>query len=329
MPKNPPRPASVIVTVKNEQQSLPRLLESLFAQTVEPAEVVVADGGSTDGTLAVLEAYKARGFPLTVLSVPGANISQGRNAAIAAARCELIASTDAGVVLEPNWLSELLRPFSTPDPPDVVAGFFTAAPCSTFEKALGATTLPDLRDIRPAGFLPSSRSVAFTRSAWQVVAGYPEWLDYCEDVVFDLKLRQAGLRFAFAPLALAHFRPRPDLRSFFRQYYRYARGDGKAGLFARRHAVRYATYTVGPLAFLAGIWYKRLWLPLALAALAYSWMPYRRLLPSFRDERPWERMASIALVPAIRLVGDVAKMIGYPVGLCWRWRWRGLRNWRE
>ena len=323
-----PPPVSVIVTVKNEERSLAALLDSLLAQTLPPAEVVVADGGSTDNTVPLLERYVSTGAPLRVLSVPGANISQGRNAAIATARNEIVASTDAGVRLEPEWLAELARPFAQSDPPDVVCGFFRPDPRSTFETALGATTLPDLRDVDPTRFLPSSRSVAFTRSAWRRAGGYPEWLDYCEDVVFDLRLRELGCRFAFAPNALAHFRPRPHLRAFFLQYYRYARGDGKAGLFAKRHLVRYAVYSVGPLAFLAGFWYKLLWVPLALAAGAYLWKPYRRLLPALQGAGLPRKASALALVPIIRLVGDVAKMIGYPVGLRWRCQHRGGRDWR-
>ena len=40
------------------------------------------------------------------------------------------------------------------------------------------------------------------------------------------------------------FVPRESLRSFWTQYYRYARGDGKADLWRKRHAIRYATYFV-------------------------------------------------------------------------------------
>lgn len=316
-------PVSVIVTVKNEERSIADLLESLLSQTVPPAEVVVVDGGSTDGTVHLVESYAGRGVPVRVLCLPGANISKGRNAAIAAAQNEVVASTDAGVRLEPQWLEELARPFASADPPDVVCGFFRADPRSVFEAVLGASTLPHMREIDPSTFLPSSRSVAFRRSAWQRAGGYPEWLDYCEDVILDLRLRELGCKFAFAPHALVHFRPRPNLRAFFVQYYRYARGDGKAGLFAKRHLVRYVAYGVGPLAFLAGIWYKLAWLPLAVAAAAYLCTPYRRLLSSLPGASVSDKAMALALVPVVRLVGDVAKMVGYPVGLRWRWRHRG------
>jgi len=313
---------SVIATVLNEEASVGRLVDTLLAQTRPPDEIVVADGGSADGTLEALRVRVQRGAPLHLLIARGANISQGRNAAIREATGDVVASVDAGVRLSPVWLEELVRPFEAPggETVDVVAGWFESDPRSIFELALGATTLPALDEVDPQRFLPSSRSVAFRRSAWALVGGYPEGLDYCEDVVFDLALRRAGCRFAFAPRAVAHFRPRRGLPAFFRQYYRYARGDGKAGLWPRRHATRYAAYALGPLAFLAGFWYKRSWLALALAGSAYLYRPYRHLLPALRGRPAGDQLAALSWVPAVRLVGDVAKMIGYPVGAFWRLR---------
>ncbi|MHB1131305.1 MAG: glycosyltransferase [Chloroflexota bacterium] len=319
---------SLIITVKNEADSLPGLLDSLCTQTRAADEIVVTDGGSTDNTVGVLESYGERGLPIKVLVRPGCNISEGRNEAIQTATGDIIVATDAGVRLTPEWLCQLVQPYDESEPPDIVCGFFRADASSTFELALGATTLPDWSDIDLPHFLPSSRSVAFRRSAWEQVGGYPEWLDYCEDIVFDLKLRDAGFKFALAPLALVYFRPRSSFRKFFLQYYRYARGDGKASLFGRRHAVRYATYALGPLAFLAGLWYKVVWLPLALAATAYLWTPYRRLLPQLHGGGPGRCALALGLPPLIRLVGDAAKMIGYPIGCCWRVRHRGGRGWR-
>ena len=240
-----PDRVSVITTVLNEANSIDILLDSLAQQTRVPDEVVVVDGGSTDGTFDRLERYAHRSpFKLQVISRPGHNISQGRNVAIAAAQHGLIAATDAGVRLEKDWLEQLLVPLQSEGSADVVSGAFMAAPETLFELALGAVTLPAISEIDPLIFNPSSRSVAFRREAWQRVGGYPEWLDYCEDLLFDLNLRAAQFRFAFAPRAVAHFRPRPTLSAFYRQYYRYARGDGKADLWRYRHLIRYGTYLV-------------------------------------------------------------------------------------
>lgn len=315
---------SLICTVLNEGEAIRRLMDSLLAQTRLPDEIVFVDGGSRDNTVAVIREYADR-LPLVVLVERGANISRGRNVAIAIANGEIIASVDAGVVLEPQWLEELVRPILD-GAAEVSAGFFVSDPHSTFEVALGATTLPDVEDIQPETFLPSSRSVAFTRRAYEAAGSYPEWIDYCEDLIFDLRLRQAVGPFAWAPRAIAHFRPRSTAKAFAKQYYRYARGDGKADLWRKRHAIRYGIYLIAlPALLFLGLWHKPWWLLGLLGGIAaYCQTPYRRLAKRLPALSPRERVRAILLVPLIRGLGDVAKMAGYPAG----WQWR-LRNWKQ
>jgi glycosyltransferase involved in cell wall biosynthesis len=324
---------SVIITVLNEAKSLPGLFDSLAAQTRLPDEVVVTDGGSVDGTLTLLRAEQKRNrLPLTIVERPGANISQGRNAAIAVAQGGIIAVTDAGVRLAPNWLERLVAPLERTISVEthVVAGFFRPDPRTLFEVAMGATVLPELRDVDPAGFLPSSRSVAVRKAAAEAVEGYPEWLDYCEDLIFDLRLRNRFGPFIFSPGALVYFRPRGSLRGFVKQYYQYARGDGKADLWRRRHLIRYFTYLVAvPGIGVLGWRRKRLWLALYLISIPGMLLtPWRRLPPLWGEYGPLDRLKAFLLVPIIRVIGDVAKMVGYPVGLWWRWRNRPP-NWKE
>ncbi len=310
---------SVVFTVLNEADSLPQLLDSLATQTRSPDEVVICDGGSTDGTLLLLEAESR--LPLRVVRRLGANISQGRNAAIEAATGEIIAVTDAGVRLSPQWLEKIVAPFEDART-QVVAGFFRPDPQTVFEAAMGATVLPELWEVNPARFLPSSRSVAFRKSAWAAVGGYPEWLDYCEDLIFDFRLRERYGRFVFASEALVHFRPRSTLRAFFAQYYRYARGDGKADLWRRRHAIRYLTYLVAaPLIAVAGALVSPWWWALCLISIpGMFWVGWRRLARMWGGLSPAQRLQAVLWVPVIRVTGDVAKMVGYPVGVRWRWR---------
>ncbi|MDX1686949.1 MAG: glycosyltransferase [Candidatus Promineifilaceae bacterium] len=316
---------SVIMTVKNEGRSLRPLLDSLIQQTRPPDEVVVCDGGSTDDTIAVLEAYR-RWLPLRIVVAPGSNISQGRNRAIAEAAGPIIAATDAGVILSPVWLEEIVRPI-VDEGAAVVSGWFEADPYTDFEVVMGATVLPTVEDVDPRRFLPSSRSVAFQKEAWAAVGGYPEWLDYGEDLIFDMKLREQFGPFPFAPRAVVYFRPRGTMRAFIRQYYRYARGDGKAGLWPKRHAIRYTTYLLLLPYLLRAIWHgrRRGWVGLLAGCAAYCFRPARRLWAATYGWRPPARLRAFALVPIIRLVGDVAKMIGYPPGVLWRWRRRPPR----
>jgi glycosyltransferase involved in cell wall biosynthesis len=311
---------SLIATILNEGEALSVLLDSIIKQSYPPDEVVICDGGSEDQTLSVLDSYQDR-LPLKVIQRPGANISEGRNAAIRVASYPLIAVTDAGVRLSPSWLEHLIAPLRNPQN-RVSAGFFLPDAQGPFEVAMGAAVLPQVNDINPATFMPSSRSVAFRREAWEQVGGYPEWLDYCEDLVFDFRLFKLCGPFAFVPEAVVFFRPRTSLSAFLKQYYLYSRGDGKAHLFPRRHAIRYLTYgPVLPLLIGVSIIHHPLWSVILFAGGLYMfWTPYRRLFQQWQALTTIQKLVAILWIAVIRIGGDVAKMAGYPAGVLWRLR---------
>jgi glycosyltransferase involved in cell wall biosynthesis len=327
-PDHPTRPTvSLIMTVYNEGASMRGVLDSFLAQTRQPDEIVIVDGGSTDDTVPIMSEYADR-LPLHVFGSLGCNISEGRNIAISKATGDIIAATDAGTRLPPEWLARIIQPFEDDPAIHVTAGFFHADPHTPFEVAMGATVLPLEDEIDPASFLPSSRSVAFRKSAWAAVGGYPEWIDFCEDLIYDINLHTLYAPFGWAPEAAVAFRPRTSLRAYWKQYYQYARGDGKADLWRKRHAIRYATYLIGvPALFALGAAWGPLWWALYLVGAAvYLRQPYRRL-PTvwtlYRGDHPptWrDKLAAWLLVPVIRVVGDIAKMVGYPVGWAWRLR---------
>ena len=252
---------SLLLTVKNEATNIALLLKSIANQSRLPDELIITDGGSVDGTYEALTRFKAEqadqeeGICVVVKQLTGSNISEGRNAAVALSTGTILAITDAGVMLPVDWLEKIITPLICDQELDVVSGFFHATPQNAFEAALGAVTLPLADEINPRHFLPSSRSIALRRSVMEAVGGYPEWLDYCEDLILDLRLRSSGAKFRFLPSASVGFRPRNSLSKYGLQYFRYARGDGKADLWRLRHAIRYFVYLlVAPLLLVLGIY---------------------------------------------------------------------------
>jgi glycosyltransferase involved in cell wall biosynthesis len=311
---------SLICTVRDEEDTIAALLDSVLAQTRRPDEMIVNDDGCRDRTMAIVEGYRGR-LPLhTTRCSPESNVSRGRNAAIRAARGPLVACTDAGLRLDRRWLEEIVAPLERGEA-DLVAGFYRSDPRTPFERVLGAVNYSRLEEVDPAKFLPAGQSMAFARALWEAVGGFPEEQPYCEDFVFTLRALRRGYRKSFAPNALVHFRPRSSLGALFRQYRNYAYGDGLANLWPRRHLLRYATYALALTLAVAGLSYPCLWVGVLIPGAMYLGRYYARLGPDWRALPSAWRIAAIFLVPLIRLVDDVAKMVGYPRG-AWEHRRR-------
>lgn len=311
---------TLIATLLNEAGNLDEWWTSILGQSRPPDEVVLVDGGSRDGTVELLRALSATApFPVRLEACEGCNIARGRNLAIAMAGGDVIAVTDAGCVLGPYWLESLVAPLEADAGVDLVAGFYQPLTGGFFEEISACATLPLPWEVRERRFMPSSRSLAFRRSVWESVGGYPEWLDIGEDMYFNHAWRKSGIRSVMARDALVYWRMRRDLRSLLRQYFLYARGDGESGMYPQRHLLRFATY--GWLAFCAGSWRaRRLAGPAAAAGLLYAGRRWIRI-PVFMQGRPAREMA--AAVPCIALLMlaiDGAKMAGYLAGLARRKR---------
>src|SRR6266540_3302870 len=184
--------SAIIVTVLNEARHIRELLTSLESQTRIPEVIVITDGGSTDGTQEMLQDFASTTqLPFHWEVVPG-NRSRGRNAAIRLAHADAIAVTDVNV-LESHWFERIVEPLERGDA-DVVAGWYAPIGDTPRERAMGCMTLYSIEQIEPGSFVPASRSIAFTRAAWERVGGYEEQLDAAEDTYLVLAMLRGGRR---------------------------------------------------------------------------------------------------------------------------------------
>jgi len=298
---------SLIATVLNADDHIGAFLSSVAAQDRVPDEVIVVDGGSADGTL---ERLRDAGDAITLIEEPGANIARGRNLAIAAASYDAIAVADADCAYGPEWLAALVAPLEAGA--DVAMGWTEPVIASLLDACVASLGFPlAAAEVDETTFMPSARSVAFRREAIDAIGGYPEWLAIGEDMWVNHRWRERGFAMLMAPDAVASWHPRGSLAAIWNQYLRYARGDGQAGMFPERHALRFAVYG-GLLAALAS---RRTW-PKLLAvggAVAYARTPIARAHARLTDPR--DRAVATVAVPALLAFTDVAKMWGYALGL--------------
>ena len=94
---------AVCVTVRNEVDDAASLVASLQEQDLRADEIVIVDGGSTDGTFESLRTAAGDDRRFSLRRAPGTNIAAGRNLAIGATQAPLIAVTDAGLQRSRHW----------------------------------------------------------------------------------------------------------------------------------------------------------------------------------------------------------------------------------
>jgi len=296
---------SMVATVKDAAPYVGEFLASVAAQTRAPDEVIVVDGGSADGTLETLRAASG----VTLIEEPGANIARGRNLAVRAAAHDAIAVSDADCVLEPHWLERLIEPLERGA--DVSMGVYRPLARTFFEECAAAISIKEPDELREDTYMPSARSVAFRRDAFERAGSYPEWMGLGEDMYLNHRWRELGVRMDLALDAVVARRPRPDVAAYWRQFAGYAEHDARGGMHAGRHALRFAAY--GALA-VAVASRRRGLLALAVAAGGlYAARPVRRAWR--RMPSPGRRLAVLGAVPALMAATDLAKMAGYLRGI--------------
>lgn len=304
---------SVIMTVKNDAAGTRQTIESLLAQERQPDEIVIVDGGSTDSTCELLAQLTQAHHHIRMVSAPGANIARGRNLAIEAARNEIIAGIDAGCVARRDWLANLIRPFEHSSKAEFVAGMYRIAPQSLFENVVGLATMRgQIEPVDPATFNPSARSVAFTKSLWSRVGGWPEWLNFSEDTWFDHRVRDTGANWHFAENAIVEWRPRGTWRSLAKQFYHYGTGRGLTGIDAASFHYNLRNLLIVAILGIGTIFSPWLVVPvIGTLCYFYVWTFHGKAIKILRRTKSW---LAYPMTLAVMWVVLFSNLVGFLVG---------------
>jgi glycosyltransferase involved in cell wall biosynthesis len=298
---------SVVVPVLNEREHIGALIEALLAQTAPPAEIVVADGGSIDGTAELLAGWAAREPRLRVVAGPG-GIAENRNAAIAAASHEVIACTDAGCLPEPDWLEQITGPFEAGA--DWVAGMSRPAATTTAGAAIGYALMPVPEEVDPARFVPGGASQAFRKSVWAVVGGFPEGMAAGEDTLFGHRLKDAGYRPVFRPQAMVRWAAPQRPPEMLRKAFRWGMADGRAGTAGWAYARACAAYWAPVGLILLGLGLRNGWLA-AAGVVVLAGLTARRTRFAYRRI---DGAGKWLWVPVLHLLKMWTQTLGWTVG---------------
>jgi glycosyltransferase involved in cell wall biosynthesis len=230
---------SLITAVYNESDSITDFLDCYRNQSGYANEFIIVDGKSPDGTAGIIRKYSAENPFLKINLIEDelfskkksiAPIALARNKAIEISKNEIIAVTDAGCLLDKDWLCNITRPFENINV-DVVSGLYEPIIENDFQKIFNKIFLPVKETVKADTFLPSSRSIAFKKRCWESAGGYPVKSYNGEDTKFDIMLKENGCKFVFASDALVLWKLPANIEEASSKYYDYGFGDGVYKLF--------------------------------------------------------------------------------------------------
>lgn len=98
---------SIIIPTLNEEKYLPRLLRGIKRQTYTDFEVIIIDGSSKDGTVAVARSFHS--FPMQIRTIADSNVSLQRNRGAQIAKGDYLVFLDADSTIRPTFLSKLAQ----------------------------------------------------------------------------------------------------------------------------------------------------------------------------------------------------------------------------
>lgn len=214
---------SVVIPARNAATTLEAQLAALADQDYPgDLEIIVADNGSTDDTIARVRSWEGRIPRLRIISAAGRpGPAHARNAGIAAATSDLVLLCDADDVADRAWVRHLVDGLKRADAvAGGTVGFSSDAPPA-------GAPMPRPFGRAGFGFLPGlmSCSCGFRRAAWASVGGFDETypIATCEDIDIAWRLQLAGYRLAQVPEGFVYYREPSEPRAVLRTWYRYGR----------------------------------------------------------------------------------------------------------
>jgi succinoglycan biosynthesis protein ExoA len=235
---------SIVVPVLNERECIGDCLHSLLQQDWGGGfEILVVDGGSTDGTQEIVASMASDRPEIRLADNPGRIQAAAMNLAarIADQRAAVLVRADAHALYPPHYVASCLDALYRQNATSVVVPMMTVGQTCR-QRAIAAAQNSRLgnggsphRRLTVSQFVDHAHHAAFDRAFFAALGGYDERFSHNEDAEFDLRAAKAGGRtWGCAEARITYF-PRKSFTSLARQYFSY--GIGRARTFRKHHQI--------------------------------------------------------------------------------------------
>ncbi|HKR87507.1 MAG TPA: glycosyltransferase family 2 protein [Phenylobacterium sp.] len=271
--------ALIVIPTLNEAAVIAKVLARVLDDDglVDPL-VVVADGGSRDGTRAIVGEIARRDPRVRLVHNPSRLQSAGLNLAAATVGGDRpwLVRVDAHADYPKNYASSLIAEALRTGASSVVVSMLTVG-VTPFQRGaaaaqntlLGAGGSP--HRVGGAGrWVDHGHHALFSLAAFEAAGGYDETFSHNEDAEFDLRLTRQGGRIWLTDKVRIGYHPRGTPAALWKQYFSYGKGRARTAL---KHYVPLKLRQVLPLAVAPaalGALLSPLFWPLAVPALAWA-----------------------------------------------------------
>lgn len=273
--------ALIVIPTLNEARGVAALIARMLDDDglVEPL-LVVADGGSTDGTCEIVREIVRRDPRVRLISNPGRLQSAGLNLAAASIGADRpwLVRVDAHADYPRNYASSLIDEALSTGASSVVVSMLTVG-TTPFQRAaaaaqnswLGAGGSPH-RVVSAGQWVDHGHHALFSLAAFKATGGYDETFSHNEDAEFDLRLAKQGGRIWLTDKVRIGYHPRATPGELWKQYFSYGRGRARTALkhYAPLKFRQALPLAVAPAALGAAL--SPLYWPLAVPALAWTFL---------------------------------------------------------
>jgi succinoglycan biosynthesis protein ExoA len=324
---------SVVAPMYNEAAEIEDVVADIAAQDFAgELEFIVADGGSTDGSVDLLHAAAGRhGITVQVIANPDRWVSHGLNACVRAAGGDLLIRIDCHSRYPRDYVRSCVE-VAVDTGADNVGGVLTARGRTFTERAVACSMDSPFGGIGWSRHQNGARAEvdtvpfgAFRLEAFRRAGLFDETLVRNQDDEFNLRLRLAGGRVVHDPSIRLEYTPRGTFRGLFRQYYEYGRWKVPVMLKHRRivslrslaPAVLVASFLM--LAVLSVVTHH------AQAVLGVELAAYAAGALVFGVRAIRSRGESLRLLPRVMAVFPTIHL-AYGIGMAVGWARAGLRR---